>query len=226
MSIYSLIDNFSWQALIVFVLSAVAFLLSISCHEFAHGFVAYKLGDPTAKLSGRLTLNPIKHFDWFAVIFFLVFRCGWAKGVPINPGYFKNPKRGMVYSSLAGPLTNVLLAFVSAVIFKFVVPIYTTNEAVHFLLSFLSQMIYVNCMLAIFNLIPMPPLDGSKIFFSVLPDRLYYKVMSYDRYMIIISLLLVYFGVLDNVIFNGTTNLIRVLDTASSFIYNLIGRGV
>ena len=226
MSIYSLIDNFSIDSLIVFVLSTVAFLLSISCHEFAHGFAAYKMGDPTAKLSGRLTLNPIKHFDWFAVLFFVVFHCGWAKGVPINPAYFKNPKRGMVYSSLAGPLTNIVLAFISALIFRFLLPVVTNNVFVYYFMNFLTHMVYVNCMLAIFNLIPMPPLDGSKIFFSVLPDRLYYKVMSYDRYMIIISLLLVYFGVLDNVIFNGTTNLIRVLDTASSFIYNLIGRGV
>ena len=124
-----------------------------------------------------------------------------------------------------------LAAFIILALLKFFAPAFflfnnTLGNIYYVLYELLIVFCVTNVMLACFNLIPIPPLDGSKIFFSVLPDRLYYKVMSYDRYMIIISLILVYFGVLDNVIFNGTTNLIRVLDTASSFIYNLIGNSI
>ena len=198
------------------VISAVAFLISVSCHEFAHGYLAYKMGDPTAKFSKRLSLNPLRHFDLFGILFFLVFRFGWAKGVPIDPRYFKDKKKGMVYSALAGPVTNVILALISLVFLNFIYKINSTSEILFTVFTwiavFLVQMVSVNAMLAIFNLIPIPPLDGSKIFFAVLPEDKYFKVLSYDRYMMIFSLILVYTGVLDKIIFTGVDNLINLLE--------------
>lgn len=210
---------------IPFVLSIIAFLFSISCHESAHGLAAYKLGDPTAKLSGRITLNPLKHFDLFAILFFVLFRVGWAKGVPIDSRNFKDPKKGMVLSALAGSLTNILLAFLSMVILKFVGLIPVHSEGIYLTLyyisMFLSSMVSVNLMLAIFNLLPIPPLDGSKIFFSLLPERIYYKIMSYDQIMIFVAIALVLVGAFDGLIQTGVQNLYNALQTAVNFIIPL-----
>lgn len=204
------------EYIIGIIISAVAFLISVSCHEFAHGYLAYKMGDPTAKFSGRLTLNPIKHFDLFAILFFLVFRFGWAKGVPIDPRNFKDRKKGMVFSALAGPVTNVLLALISIIILNLIYKISFTSEVwfhiFTYIAMFFQYMVSVNAMLAIFNMIPFPPLDGSKIFFALLPEKYYFKVLSYDRYMMIISLIIVYTGVLDKFIFTGVNNLINILE--------------
>ena len=200
------------------LIGLVAFLLSISCHEFAHGYSAYKMGDYTAKLNGRLTLNPIKHFDAFAVIFFVLFRFGWAKGVPINPNNFKNPKHGMVYSALAGPVTNFILAFVFALIYGLIAKIpFAEKNALYYIAYYFAmfswQMVSVNAMLAVFNLFPIPPLDGSKIFLALLPEDMYFKVLEYDRYMMIISLIVVYTGILDKFIFTGVDKLITIIET-------------
>lgn len=204
-----------FQKIIVFVISIAAFLLSISCHEFAHGFAAFKLGDPTAKNNGRLSLNPLRHFDLISILFFAVFRFGWAKGVPINPGNFRDVKKGMVISALAGPLTNILLAFLSAFIISFYpesLPGKPVLDAVIlYTYWFFSSMITVNAMLAIFNLIPIPPLDGSKIFFAVLPGRTYFKVLSFDRIMLPLLLILVYTGVLDKLVATGVENLTEII---------------
>lgn len=197
------------------LISLVAFFISISCHEFAHGYIAYKMGDPTAKYSGRLTLNPVKHFDLFSILFFIFFRFGWAKGVPIDPRYFKNKKHGMVYSALAGPVTNIVLALVFTLFVELIYKMSFTSDILYqifyYIHMFCQYMISVNAMLAIFNLIPIPPLDGSKIFFAVLPEDLYFKVLSYDKYMMIISLILVYVGALDRIVNQGVSNLVMIL---------------
>ncbi len=207
------------------IISIIAFLISISCHEFAHGYVAYLLGDPTAKNAGRLTLNPIKHFDLISIIFFLVFRFGWAKGVPINPNYFKEKKTGMVFTALAGPFTNILLAFIASVALSFFPERTSATGAAYYILVFshyfFQYMLSVNTMLAIFNLIPIPPLDGSKVFFSVLPDRVYYKILSYDRFMLPILLILVYTGILDKIIMTGANNLAEILGNFAHVITSL-----
>ncbi len=168
-------------------------IIALVVHECAHGFIAYKLGDPTAKYMGRLTLNPIRHLDPIGALCMLLFRFGWAKPVPINPMYFKNPKVGMALSSLAGPVSNILLSFIGTFFYVFSVKlgnliiISTGNASLYTPLSYLYQFFamfaILNMSLAIFNLIPLPPLDGSRIMSIFLPQRAYFGMMRYERYI-------------------------------------------
>ena len=148
---------------------AIAFIIAVVFHEYAHGYAAYKLGDNTAKDMGRLTLNPIKHIDPIGLISMVIFRVGWAKGVPVNSFYFKNRKRDMLIVSSAGIITNIGIAIIAAMLFK-LLPIW--NEI---LFTFLVYLVLANIMLAIFNLLPFPPLDGSKIVASILPESIEMK---------------------------------------------------
>ncbi len=178
------------RILINYIFIAVVFLVSISFHEFSHAFIAYKLGDPTAKNQGRLTLNPIKHVDVFGALMVLIAGIGWAKPVPINPMYFKDRKKGTMLVSLAGPLSNILLAFLFAFPFVYISSIYNlstvTNWNLKIIILLLSnEFIRLNLTLAIFNLIPVPPLDGSKILGTILPSRQYYKMIEYENYLVI-----------------------------------------
>ena len=172
------------------LLSIPAVLIAITFHEYAHGYVAYKLGDPTAKNYGRLTLNPIRHIDPLGGIMLLVVGFGWAKPVPVNPAYFKNPKNGMAQVALAGPVSNIILAFITLLIAH----IFEFQNI--YVLTMLVRLVILNIGLAIFNMIPIPPLDGSKIFSSLLPSRIYFGIMRYERYAHIILLLLLFTGIL------------------------------
>jgi len=178
-------------------------VFSVVVHEVAHGFAANKLGDPTAKDEGRLTLNPIPHIDPFmSVILPLMliftgspFVIGGAKPVPVNPMYFRDHKKGMMITSLAGPASNILLAVIFAVILKMtsVIPVLGSQG----LVMFLSYGILLNVMLAAFNLIPIPPLDGSKVLMGVMPDRMMYSYMKLEPYGMFIIIGLLAFKVLD-----------------------------
>lgn len=185
-----------WSVLTNLLLSVVPALLCITLHELAHGYVAYRLGDDTAKRAGRLTLNPLKHIDIMGLIMMVVLKFGWAKPVPVNMYKFKNPKRGMAVTALAGPMSNLLIAVVFMLIYGAAyVPLGRSSVGIYFL-----QMIQLTAVLsiglAIFNLLPVPPLDGSKVLFSLLKDEDYYKLMHYERYGGIIMLILVATGVL------------------------------
>ena len=198
--------------IISLLIRSVVVLMAISAHEMAHGFVAYKLGDPTAKSMGRLSLNPLKHLDPVGAICMLVFGFGWAKPVIINPYYFKKPKRDTALVSLGGPLANFILAFLAIVIFKIlIVAEVPLNWFTNIIATFLSSFISLNIGLGVFNLIPIPPLDGSKIFLPLLPGRLYYDIMRYEHlgwFILVFAL--------------ATDVLTPIISTAHSFILNIL----
>lgn len=161
-------------------------IIALTFHEFSHAWVAYKLGDDTAKQRGRLTLNPLKHLDVLGTLMMIFARIGWAKPVPVNALNFKDPKQDMVKVGLAGPLMNLLLAFITAFPIQIMVVMYSTRMPGQFALilwEFLLMLFSVNLYLAVFNLIPIPPLDGSRIFYGILPQKYYFKVMQYERYV-------------------------------------------
>ncbi len=170
-------------------------MLCITFHELSHGFVAYKLGDNTAKDAGRLTLNPIKHIDIIGLLMMIFAGFGWAKPVPVNMNSFKNPKTGMAVTALAGPVSNLLLS--ALVLFFYGLAAGSVGSAdalenIWFQMLFTTA--YLSCMLAVFNLLPIPPLDGSKILFSLLPEKQYYKLMQYERFGMILLLIIILTG--------------------------------
>ncbi len=195
-AIQSIWDGFDFTYIISILMGLLPALICITLHELSHGYVAWRLGDDTAKNMGRLTLNPLKHLDVMGVLMMMVFHVGWAKPVPINMYKFKNPKRGMAISSLAGPACNLLISivflFLYGVAFATIGPVGIGS----YLLQMLELTAYMSLSLCIFNLIPIPPLDGSKILFSLMSDEKYYKLMRYERYGMIIMLLLVATGLL------------------------------
>lgn len=189
------------------IILAPPLLLALTVHEFAHGYIAYRLGDPTAKNLGRLTLNPLKHLDPIGTIAFFFIKFGWAKPVPVNPAYFKNPKKDMLWVALAGPATNLCLAVVSAIATKFIwilastIPYSSLAEAFLVPLNgMLIASVWINLVLCIFNFLPIPPLDGSRILTGLLPDNLARSYLKVERYGFIIILLLAFSGVLSKVI--------------------------
>ena len=187
------------EKLIEMVLSATACLVCIVLHELCHGLAALWMGDDTARRSGRLTLNPLKHIDLVGLLMLFTVRFGWAKPVPVNMRRFRHPKSGMALTALAGPFGNFLIALLLTPCYAAAVVWYQVTEiqAVYYLAIFLMMTITVSIGLMVFNLIPIPPLDGSKILFSVLPSKWYKKLMKYERYGSIVLVLLLYFGILD-----------------------------
>jgi len=183
----------SIEAIILSVLVIVIpALMCITIHELAHGFTAYRLGDRTAKDMGRLTLNPIRHIDPIGLLMMIVFRFGWAKPVPVNMYTFKHPKRYMAVTAFAGPLSNIIFALIAMFLFGLLyVPILSMNSfaASSFFEELFINLIWLNIMLAIFNMLPIPPLDGSKILFSILSEQSYYKLMRYERFGMLILII-------------------------------------
>ncbi len=181
----------------------IVLFTAITVHECAHGYVAYKLGDPTAKYGGRLTLNPIAHLDPFGALCMVLFGFGWAKPVPINPMYFRDRKKGSALTALAGPVANVVLAFASTIFaalyyaFVFVkFPGFLTN----FIFTVFVQLAFVNISFAVFNLIPFPPLDGSKILGMFLSYQNYNKLLMYERYGFPVLMILSITGILGKIL--------------------------
>ena len=200
-SFSDVIGNLNWSVLTDMLLAVIPALICITLHELSHGFVAYKLGDNTAKNMGRLTLNPIKHIDIFGLIMMVVFKFGWAKPVPVNMRNFKNPKRDMAITALAGPLSNVLICCVVLFIYGLV---YLPCNLAGSLLYAVYITAYLSIALAIFNIIPIPPLDGSKVLFSLMSDEGYMKLMRYERYGMLLLLALIVTDVLGNPLYAAT----------------------
>ena len=195
--------------LISLLLSLPIVLLALSVHEMAHGYVAYRLGDPTARSLGRLTLNPLKHLDPYGFICMLLVGFGWANPVPVNSRYFKKPRRDIALVGLAGPLSNLLLAVVFLLLLRFIgfswlAQMTVTSQMqfnlIYFTCILLYYGVYMNITLAVFNLLPVPPLDGSRIFYIFLPPRLYYKIMQHQRTITLVVMALLLLGPLSAVI--------------------------
>lgn len=192
----------SFPDILAYVISSLIILfLVLPLHECAHGLIANKLGDPTAKYQRRLTLNPFHHVDWMGAAALLLVGFGWARPVPVDMRYFKHPKRDMALVALAGPVSNLLAALLASFLYSFTIFIGThiiltqTSLAIlNFLLTVFVFLLNINVSLAVFNLIPIPPLDGSRILTAFLPNRVYYQLMRYERYFTFLIFLLCFSG--------------------------------
>lgn len=192
----NLSNLFTLQNLYLMLLRLPCILIALTVHECAHGYIAYKLGDPTPKALGRLSLNPLKHLDPIGALCMVFLGVGWAKPVQINSRYFKKPKRDMALTALAGPLSNIILAFIGLFLMAIVgaVPVYGTFMDI--LYTFLYVFHLLNLYLGIFNLIPVPPLDGSRLLFVFLPDKYYFGIMKYERIIGLVFLILLWTGLI------------------------------
>ena len=224
-AVKSIWEGFDFSYILSIIQSLIPALVCITLHELSHGYTAYLLGDDTAKSRGRLTLNPIKHMDVMGLLMMLVFHVGWAKPVPVNMYKFKNPKRGMALTALAGPMSNLVIAvvfmFISGLLY---IPLYSSGVG-YFFLGMLQLTAYISVGLGLFNLIPIPPLDGSKVLFSLMSDEKYDKLMRYERYGGILMLILVASGVIGRPLSSLISKTIYAFTPVAQFgmtlVYNL-----
>jgi Zn-dependent protease len=203
------LNNLDWSVLTDALISVIPALICIILHEMSHAYVAYRLGDNTAKSLGRLTLNPIKHLDIFGLLAMMFIGFGWAKPVPIDYRNFKHPKRGMALTALAGPVTNLLIAVVTLFIYGLLIIPLSAGAVGATVLKMIHRLALFSTSLAVFNILPIPPMDGSKVFFAIASDELYFKLMRYERFGFILILILAFSG-----------KLWGPLSTAISFVFD------
>ncbi len=211
-------NQFDWGQLLEWGLRAAAVLICIMVHEVSHGVLALCLGDPTAKRQHRLSFNPLRHLDPLGLLMMLFLGFGWAKPVPVDMRYFKHPKSGMALTALAGPVSNFLLSFLMLWISGLLLHVHLTSFLVK-MISFLLQIAILSIGLGIFNLIPFPPLDGFKIVSAFLPDRLYYTMMQYERYGMLVLIVIFWLGGGSRFLTVAINGVLRFLCTISGFPY-------
>ena len=207
---YALDFSSLWDA----VGRVIAIFLCLTVHETCHGLAAYALGDPTAKSMHRLSLNPLRHIDWIGLLMMFAVGFGWAKPVPVDPRYFKKPKQGMALTALAGPVSNLLLAAAALALLRGAVLVLPGTDWAIWLVNFLLELSILSVGLGLFNLIPIPPLDGSKVLAAFLPDRAYITLMRYERYGILALLVLSFLNV-------GSISISRAIYAVWSALYSL-----
>lgn len=222
----SFLSALSTQRLLQFFIRLLAVVAILPVHELAHAYVADKLGDTTARNMGRLTINPLRHLDPLGTILLLFAGFGWAKPVPVDMRAFKNPKRGMAVVALAGPVSNFLLAMVFLIIQKGLILAFGLNltRSVYYLVQIFDLLAYISTALGVFNLLPIPPLDGSRILGLILPDSAYYTIMRYERIITLAVFALLFTGILSgplNIVIGLMYNLLDFLTVPFSAIANL-----
>lgn len=209
MSFGEVMRNMDWSYLLDLLISVIPAVICITIHEMSHGLAAKLMGDDTAETQRRLSLNPLRHIEPAGLVMLVVFKIGWAKPVPVNMMRFKKPKAGMAITSLAGPVSNFVLAAILLFIRGLAtVPLSKANWGLT-VIELFDTTAYLSVCLGLFNLIPLPPMDGSKVLFSFLPDRLYMKLMRYERYGMIIIIIIMLVGIVD-----------RPLNAASYFVFD------
>lgn len=204
------------------VLRVAAIFLCLTVHETCHGLAALALGDPTAKSMHRLSLNPLRHIDWIGLLMMFVAGFGWAKPVPVDPRNFREPRKGMAITALAGPLSNFVLALVSLGIGSLLFRFGPANRPVAYLLLFLCQLSVLNVGLGLFNLIPIPPLDGSRVVEMFLPERAYRWVLRYERYLIVAVVLLAWMGFFGGPLYRAMAWVLQGMCEITQFPFSLI----
>ncbi len=214
-------DGFDFSYLLSLLQSVLPSLLCITLHELSHGLVAYRLGDTTAKDAGRLTLNPIRHLDPMGLLMMVVFHVGWAKPVPVDMRRFQNPKRGMALTALAGPASNLVIAVVFLFLYGALYRPLSGGAAGEWLLETLQLTAVISVGLGVFNLLPFPPLDGSKIVFSLLSDEGYRRFLMLERYGSIALFALMWSGVLGRPISAAVSAVYRLLLPAAELGWKL-----
>ena len=192
--VQSIWQGLDWSYITDMLLTVIPALVCITLHELSHGLVALWLGDTTARDAGRLTLNPLRHIDLWGLLMMVICKFGWAKAVPVNMYRFKNPRRGMALTALAGPVSNLLIAALALAAYGRLFTRLSGSDTGYYILQMLQITAYLSCSLAVFNFLPIPPLDGSKVLLSFLGDKKYQWLMRYERYGFILLILLVSTG--------------------------------
>ena len=218
----AVLHHMDWLSLLLFVMSGAACLICLTVHELSHGLAAYRLGDPTAKLNGRLTLNPLSHVDWIGLFLLLAVGVGWAKPVPVDPRNFREPRKGMAITALAGPLSNFLLALLSLALGSLVLHLGLTSRPAAYVLLFLCQLAVLNVGLGLFNLIPIPPLDGSRVVEMFLPETAYRWVMRYERFLIVAVVLLAWSGFFGGPLYRAMAWVLQFMCGLTQFPFSLL----